>query len=201
MGGDVVALGGAPHGVVTEHPHGRRRGQGEHASTPADPDESRHRDNRQEDRRSKNDVLGTAGSLIEEAVGLHQSGEAPLPGGVGLQEIARMFVSQNGKLGAAERPTARGDHAQQPQRGRIESGLLCVGRVSRDGCVGRIGRIGISSPRRSKGDRRLTLDPLRRLLSRSRYDQLIVSHFKNTATHHIEHRGYYVVGALVVPAP
>ena len=112
-----------------------------------------------------------------------------------------MFVSQNGKLGAAERPTARGDHAHQPQRGRIESGLLCVGRVSRDGCVGRIGRIGISSPRRSKGDRRLTLDPLRRLLSRSRYDQLIVSHFKNTATHHIEHRSYYVVGALVVPAP
>ena len=109
-----------------------------------------------------------------------------------------MFVGQSGKLGAAECPTARGDHAQQPQRGRIEGGLLCVDRVSR---VGRIIRTNISGPRRSKGGGRPTLDPLRRLLSRGRYDQLIVSHFKNTATHHIEHRGYYVVGALVVPAP
>ena len=143
-------------------------------------------------------MLSATGGCIEEAVGLNQSGEATLPGRAGLQKIARMFVSQNGKLGAAERPTTRGDHAQQPQRGRIEGGLLCVDRVSR---VGRIIRTNISGPRRSKGDRLLTLDPLRRLLSRSRYDQLIVSHFKNTATHHIEHRGYYVVGALVVPAP
>ena len=145
-------------------------------------------------------MLSATGGCIEEAVGLNQSGEATLPGGAGLQKIARMFVGQSGKLGAAECPTARGDHAQQPQRGRIEGDLLRVGCVSRVS-VGRAGRISISSPRRGKGDRRLTLDPLRRLLSRGRYDQLIVSHFKNTATHHIEHRGYYVVGALVVPAP
>ena len=143
-------------------------------------------------------MLSATGGCIEEAVGLNQSGEATLPGGAGLQKIARMFVGQSGKLGAAECPTARGDHAQQPQRGHIESDLLRVGCVSR---VGRIIRINISSPRRSKGGGRLALDPLRRLLSRGRYDQLIVSHFKNTAMHHIEHRGYYVVGALVVPAP
>ena len=203
MGGDVVALGGAPHGVVAEHPHGRRRGQSEHASTPADPNDGRYRDNRQENRCPQNDMLSATGGCIEEAVGLNQSGEATLPGRAGLQKIARMFVGQSGKLGAAECPTARGDHAQQPQRGRIEGGLLCVDRVSRVSVsrVGRIIRTNISGPRRSKGGGRPTLDPLRRLLSRGRYDQLIVSHFKNTATHHIEHRGYYVVGALVVPAP
>ena len=198
MGGDVVALGGAPHGVVAEHPHGRRRGQSEHANTPADPNDGRYRDNRQENRCPQNDMLSATGGCIEEAVGLNQSGEVTLPGRAGLQKIARMFVGQSGKLGAAECPTARGDHAQQPQRGRIEGGLLCVDRVSR---VGRIIRTNISGPRRSKGGGRPTLDPLRRLLSRGRYDQLIVSHFKNTAMHHIEHRGYYVVGALVVPAP
>ncbi len=105
-----------------------------------------------------------------------------------------MFVSQNGKLGAAGRPTARGDHAQRSRSVAASSGLLCVGPAS-------------AATARASGHRRImhqhqqpeaqqgrqttfTLDPLRRLLSRSRYDQLIVSHFKNTATLYHEHRSY-----------